>query len=104
MARARGPSGLILRSVFALLGLTLIVPAALRGQGVTTGALSGTVVSSTGESVVGATVVATHEPSGSQYGTVVREGGAYEIDYTFCKGCGICVSECPREAMEMVPL
>ena len=79
MARARGPSGLILRSVFALLGLTLIVPAALRGQGVTTGALSGTVVSSTGESVVGATVVATHEPSGSQYGTVVREGGAYDI-------------------------
>jgi 2-oxoacid:acceptor oxidoreductase delta subunit (pyruvate/2-ketoisovalerate family) len=33
-----------------------------------------------------------------------REGGAYEVDYTFCKGCGICVSECPREAMEMVPL
>ena len=27
----------------------------------------------------------------------------YEIDYAFCKGCGICVSECPCGAIEMVP-
>jgi 2-oxoacid:acceptor oxidoreductase delta subunit (pyruvate/2-ketoisovalerate family) len=34
---------------------------------------------------------------------VVRRGAehAYEIDATFCKGCGICVAECPRSAMEM---
>ncbi len=25
----------------------------------------------------------------------------YEVDYTYCKGCGICVEECPRKAMEM---
>ncbi len=25
----------------------------------------------------------------------------YEVDYSFCKGCGICVTECPRSAMEM---
>jgi len=62
----------------ALLGL-LVAPATLSAQGVTTGALSGTVVASTGESVVGASVIATHEPSGSQYGTVVREGGGYDI-------------------------
>jgi hypothetical protein len=55
------------------------MPSALAAQGVTTGALSGTVVSSTGEEVVGASVIATHEPSGSQYGTVVREGGGYDI-------------------------
>jgi len=30
------------------------------------------------------------------------DGSDYEIDYTFCKGCGICVAECPRCAMEMV--
>ena len=32
-----------------------------------------------------------------------RTGGAarYEVDYSFCKGCGICVAECPRKAMEM---
>lgn len=27
----------------------------------------------------------------------------YEIDLAYCKGCGICVTECPRSAMEMVP-
>ena len=27
----------------------------------------------------------------------------YEIDYDYCKGCGICVSECPCGAIEMVP-
>jgi len=26
----------------------------------------------------------------------------YEIDYDYCKGCGICVNECPRCAMTMV--
>jgi 2-oxoacid:acceptor oxidoreductase delta subunit (pyruvate/2-ketoisovalerate family) len=27
----------------------------------------------------------------------------YEIDLDFCKGCGICVAECPSGAIEMVP-
>ncbi|MBI5118981.1 FAD-dependent oxidoreductase [Candidatus Poribacteria bacterium] len=27
--------------------------------------------------------------------------GAYSIDYDFCKGCGICVHECPRNAMSI---
>jgi 2-oxoacid:acceptor oxidoreductase delta subunit (pyruvate/2-ketoisovalerate family) len=27
----------------------------------------------------------------------------YAIDYDYCKGCGICVSECPCGAIEMVP-
>lgn len=27
----------------------------------------------------------------------------YEIDYDFCKGCGICVMECPRNALSLVP-
>ena len=34
-------------------------------------------------------------------GIIRRKGGDYEVDYTFCKGCGICVTECPRKAMEM---
>ncbi|HJR53933.1 MAG TPA: carboxypeptidase regulatory-like domain-containing protein, partial [Gemmatimonadota bacterium] len=79
MAPVRGPSGQILKHSILFLGLFLLLPAALAAQGVTTGALSGTVVSSTGEDVVGATVIATHEPSGSQYGTAVREGGGYDI-------------------------
>ncbi|MEA2409574.1 MAG: hypothetical protein QOC77_135 [Thermoleophilaceae bacterium] len=28
---------------------------------------------------------------------------AYAIDYDFCKGCGICVAECPCGALKMVP-
>jgi 2-oxoacid:acceptor oxidoreductase delta subunit (pyruvate/2-ketoisovalerate family) len=34
-------------------------------------------------------------------GIIRRKGAGYEVDYTFCKGCGICVTECPRKAMEM---
>ena len=30
-------------------------------------------------------------------------GRGYAIDYDFCKGCGICVAECPCGAIEMVP-
>jgi len=30
-------------------------------------------------------------------------GERYEIDYDYCKGCGICVEECPCGAIEMVP-
>jgi len=34
-------------------------------------------------------------------GVVSRRGDAYAIDEDFCKGCGMCVAECPRRAMEM---
>ena len=30
-------------------------------------------------------------------------GKRYEIDYDYCKGCGICVAECPCGAIAMVP-
>jgi 2-oxoacid:acceptor oxidoreductase delta subunit (pyruvate/2-ketoisovalerate family) len=30
-------------------------------------------------------------------------GNRYEIDYDFCKGCGICVEECPSGSILMVP-
>ena len=29
--------------------------------------------------------------------------GEYEIDLDFCKGCGLCVAECPAGAIELVP-
>ena len=29
--------------------------------------------------------------------------GEYVIDLDYCKGCGICVEECPAGAIEMVP-
>ncbi|MGC8974292.1 MAG: 4Fe-4S binding protein, partial [Thermoproteus sp.] len=30
-------------------------------------------------------------------------GQKIKIDYTYCKGCGICAHECPTKAIEMVP-
>ena len=29
--------------------------------------------------------------------------GSYEIDHDYCKGCGMCVTECPAGAIEMEP-
>jgi 2-oxoacid:acceptor oxidoreductase delta subunit (pyruvate/2-ketoisovalerate family) len=36
---------------------------------------------------------------------VLKIAGAhgYEVDYDYCKGCGLCVEECPSGAIEMVP-
>jgi NADPH-dependent glutamate synthase beta subunit-like oxidoreductase/Pyruvate/2-oxoacid:ferredoxin oxidoreductase delta subunit len=31
------------------------------------------------------------------------ESRSYAVDLAYCKGCGICVTECPRSGMEMVP-
>ena len=35
-------------------------------------------------------------------GIVRREAPSYAVDYTYCKGCGICFTECPRHAITMV--
>jgi pyruvate ferredoxin oxidoreductase delta subunit len=32
---------------------------------------------------------------------VRQVGDRYEIDYDFCKGCGICAHECRAEAIRM---
>lgn len=37
-------------------------------------------------------------------GIIRRKDSAYEVDYSYCKGCGICVKECPRKGMEMASL
>ena len=34
---------------------------------------------------------------------VKLENNRYEFNYDFCKGCGICVAECPCGAIQMVP-
>ena len=47
---------------------------------VTTSALGGRIVDANGEPVIGAAVVATHEPSGTVYGVITNEDGRYSIN------------------------
>ncbi len=64
------------------------------GQGVTTSSMNGKVTDSNGEALPGATVIAVHTPSGTQYGNVtdlegyfripnMRVGGPYKVTVTF---------------------
>jgi hypothetical protein len=46
---------------------------------VTTSSMSGSVLSATNEPLVGATIIATHTPSGSRYSTTARAGGNFAI-------------------------
>ena len=48
-------------------------------QGVTTSGLDGFVADTDGNPLVGANIVVNYEPSGTQYGTSVRNGGLYTI-------------------------
>lgn len=59
--------------------LCLLLPALAFAQGVTTGALSGTVVDNKGQPLVGANVVAVHNPSGSVSGAASRADGRFNI-------------------------
>lgn len=34
--------------------------------------------------------------------SVAKISGGYAFDFAYCKGCGVCVHECPRAAMEMI--
>jgi len=81
-----------LHSLFliALFGLLCVVPAMAQ---VTTASMSGE-VSSNGEPVIGATIMAVHTPSGTNYGTItnmdgrfdlqgMRTGGPYEITVSY---------------------
>jgi len=57
----------------------LLLAGSLFAQGVTTGAINGVVTDGQGKPLPGANVVAVHVPSGTQYGTAVRSGGAFNI-------------------------
>ncbi len=61
------------------LAVTLFLPFILSAQGVTTSTISGQVVDETGASLPGASVVAIHKPTGTQYGTSSRSDGRFTL-------------------------
>ena len=68
------------RTVFALLiCIAALTPALAASQGVTTSALTGTVVNAEGQPIQGATVTATHLPSGTEYRATVTSSGRYNL-------------------------
>lgn len=32
----------------------------------------------------------------------ILKGEKYSVNYTYCRGCGVCAQECPRQAITMV--
>ena len=66
--------------LFLLLGFVLFTGShSLRAQGVTTSAIKGLVLDSKGQPLPGATVVATHLPTGTTYGNATRENGQFDL-------------------------
>lgn len=81
-----------MKKLFLLL-MTLLVVCSVRAQ-VTTSGISGTVTDQNGSPLAGATVIAVHAPSGTQYGAVtgregrynlqgLRAGGPYTVTFSF---------------------
>ena len=68
----------MLKRILFLFALAIMASPLIFAQ-VTTSALTGVVKSTTDEPLIGATVIATHLPSGTKYVTVSRAGGAFNI-------------------------
>ncbi len=68
----------MLKKILLLIALALTASPLLFAQ-VTTSSITGTVKSNTDEALIGATVIATHQPSGTRYSTVSRGGGQFTI-------------------------
>lgn len=67
-----------MQKIVRLLAVLLLFPFAMNAQ-VTTSSMSGTVQTSKGEALVGATVTATHVPTGTVYRVTTRANGQFNI-------------------------
>jgi hypothetical protein len=81
------------KRMFTML-IFLFITILMFGQGSTTSSMSGKIVDKDGQALPGATIVAIHVPSGSQYGALanadghftiqgMRPGGPYSVEVTF---------------------
>ena len=66
----------VLRLIFTFM---LVLTAVGVNAQVTTSAISGKVTDEQSETVIGATIIAVHEPSGTQYGAITNVDGRYTI-------------------------
>ena len=66
----------VLRLIFTFM---LVLTAVGVNAQVTTSAISGKVTDEQSEMVIGATIIAVHEPSGTQYGAITNVDGRYTI-------------------------
>lgn len=68
-----------MRRILLLSAIVLLAVGAAMAQGVTTASMTGVVKDSKGAVVPGATIIATHTPSGTTYGVASREDGYYNL-------------------------
>src|SRR5262245_51070264 len=68
----------MLKRILVLCAIVLIAGSSLDAQ-VTTSSMSGTVKAANGEALVGASITATHNPSGTQYGTISKKDGVFNM-------------------------
>jgi len=68
----------IMKSLFWMFILSWIVASA-SGQGMTTSGMNGRILDNSGESLIGATIIAIHNPTGSQFATISDADGYYRI-------------------------
>jgi hypothetical protein len=68
----------MLKRIIPVITLLFAIPVMMMAQ-VTTSSLSGNVTGANNEPLVGATVTATHQPSGTKYVTISKSGGQFNI-------------------------
>ena len=68
----------LFKRMFTML-IFLFISVMIYGQGATTSSLSGHITDSKGEAMPGASIVAIHVPSGTQYATVTDNAGNYRL-------------------------
>ncbi|MEO1049667.1 MAG: carboxypeptidase regulatory-like domain-containing protein [Bacteroidota bacterium] len=69
----------LLKSLVFVLGILFGSIEVSKAQGVTTAALNGKITDQSGSGLPGATIIALHQPTGTQYGTSSRPDGRYTL-------------------------